>query len=209
LKAAAARVLADKGFYAMQMSDICKSVGLSQGAIYKYFANKAEITAEVFTEFLSLIRDRVKSLETEGDEYSKIYQATLLWVTVFSNNVGLVRTLRQLSYEDGSFAEIPHSHSSLWGHEMVGYISRGPGSDSRQKAVDLALSWSYIGLTIYFLDEVYVRGNSFAGMAGSAEKAAETIAILWYRQVFAENPPPHHVDRNHPVLAALEKRSSK
>ena len=42
---AAAHVFARKGYYAANVSDICKRAGISNGALYKYFKNKEEVFA--------------------------------------------------------------------------------------------------------------------------------------------------------------------
>ncbi|WP_297006326.1 TetR/AcrR family transcriptional regulator [uncultured Corynebacterium sp.] len=49
LLAAAARIIAEKGFHAMTLEDLGESVGISGPAVYRHFASKQAILAELLT----------------------------------------------------------------------------------------------------------------------------------------------------------------
>ncbi|MGH4034991.1 TetR/AcrR family transcriptional regulator [Actinomycetota bacterium Odt1-20B] len=52
----AARCFAHNGFHATSMQDVLKEVGLSAGAVYRYFAGKDELIEAVVAEVLEVIR---------------------------------------------------------------------------------------------------------------------------------------------------------
>lgn len=58
IRAAAARLLAERGFDGLTMRGIGAEVGLRAGAIYRYFPDKAALAADVLTEALAE-RDKV------------------------------------------------------------------------------------------------------------------------------------------------------
>jgi AcrR family transcriptional regulator len=209
-KAAAARILGDKGYHSMQMSDICNEVGLSQGAIYKYFSNKREIAVEVMTEFIDRIPVLLLAVEPEGDDYSRTYQVNLQYVRIFANNVGLMRCMRQLSDELEEFAHLWHSRNAQWWELIAKSIARRSGNPPGGPEALMLLARSLAGMVEEFLHDVYVRGNpDLAELADSPEKLAETISILWYRQAFAANPPSDRLRRKHPLLKVGAKRDGE
>ncbi|MGW8489405.1 TetR/AcrR family transcriptional regulator [Streptomyces sp. NPDC055886] len=52
----AARCFARNGFHATSMQDVLKEVGLSAGAVYRYFAGKEDIIAAITEETFTVIR---------------------------------------------------------------------------------------------------------------------------------------------------------
>ena len=50
----AVRMIAERGFAATSVRDICKAVGIKESSFYIYFSKKEEILSEVFSEFEAL-----------------------------------------------------------------------------------------------------------------------------------------------------------
>ena len=206
-KAAAARILGDKGYHSMQMSDICSEMGLSQGAIYKYFANKKEIAIEVMSEFIDRIGVLLLAVQPEGDDYSRTYQVNLQYVKIFAENVGLMRCIRQLSDEIEEFTHLWHSRNAQWWELIAKSLARRSGNPPGGPEAMMLVARSLAGMVEEFLHDVYVRGNpDLAELADSPEKLAETISILWYRQAFAANPPSDRLRRKNPLLTMRASR---
>jgi AcrR family transcriptional regulator len=59
---AAARVLAEKGFSGMRLSDVGEEAGVQAPAIYYHFSNKEELAVEVFTSGLTACRANLESV---------------------------------------------------------------------------------------------------------------------------------------------------
>ncbi len=208
-KAAAARILGDKGYHSMQMSDICNEMGLSQGAIYKYFPNKKGIAIEVMTEFIERIGVLLLAVQPEGDDYSRTYQVNLQYVRIFAKNVGLMRCIRQLSDEIEEFTRLWHSRNAQWWELIAKSLARRSGNPPGGPEAMMLLARSLAGMVEEFLHDVYVRGNpEIVELVDSPEKLAETISILWYRQAFAANPPSDLLRRKHPLLKVGTKSES-
>jgi AcrR family transcriptional regulator len=64
---AAHEVFRRKGFMETSMADIAKEVGVSKGALYVYFPNKAALLAEMQFAMREKIRERLGSLLEGGD----------------------------------------------------------------------------------------------------------------------------------------------
>ena len=85
-KAAAARILGEKGYHDLRMADICDAVGLSHGAIYEYYANKKEIAVDVLYELFVHSERIMLGVQATGDEFTRLYQVNLAWLRVFAAN---------------------------------------------------------------------------------------------------------------------------
>lgn len=57
----AALCFARNGFHATSMQDVLKEVGLSAGAVYRYFSGKDELITAIVSEVLDWIRDTFES----------------------------------------------------------------------------------------------------------------------------------------------------
>jgi AcrR family transcriptional regulator len=199
-KAGAARILESEGYHPLQMSRVCKELGLSQGSIYNYFKDKKELALEVMTEFCERQFDVLRDAQSKGDAFSKIYEATLAHVRFFSLNVGLTRCLSHLCDEMPEFTELWHRLNYGWIMLNARAFQRRAGVDDWNAA--LALARSLGALVDGVAHEVYVRRNpNFGEYAESPERLAELLSVLWHRTAYAGNPESERLDTEYPLLA--------
>ena len=69
----AVRMIAERGFAATSVRDICKAVGIKESSFYIYFSKKEEILSEAFAEFESLFLSEpvpAERLAALTDEFS-------------------------------------------------------------------------------------------------------------------------------------------
>ena len=189
-KAAAARILGEKGYHDLRMADICDAAGLSHGAIYEYYANKKEISVEVINE-LSVHGPRLMlSVKPKGDEFSKLYQVNLVYVKIFSENVGLMRSMRQVSDDIEEFRQSYIRYNTEWYDRIAEHILRVVGKPPRAGVASKVLARALGGMSDEFLHDVYIRRvPSLAELADSPETLAKLISVLWYRMAYVANPP--------------------
>ena len=189
-KAAAARILGEKGYHDLRMGDICDEVGLSHGAIYEYYANKKEIAVEVLDDLFAHAEQLMLAVEPTGDEFSRLHQVNLAWVRIFGENAGLMRSMRQASDDIEEFRQTYVSFNSRWYDRIAEHILRVVGSPPRAATASKLLARALGGMADEVLHDVYIRRVSdVTDLAESPETLAKVISILWYRLAYLSNPP--------------------
>jgi len=207
-KAGAARILETGGYHGLQLSSVCKEVGLSQGSIYNYFDDKKELALEVMTEFADRMFAILLNVNPTGDTFSRIYQVNLAYVRFVEKNVGLVRCLSQLCDEMREFTDLWHRQNYGWCLLVARNLQNRTGSQNWGAA--LALARALGSMVDEVLHEVYIRqSNDFSEVGGSPEALAETLSIFWYRMAFASNPKSEALSDEHPLLEISLDRSDR
>jgi len=81
---AAARVFAEKGFHRATTKEIAKTAGVSEGTIYNYFANKADLLIGIMT--------RLAKLEVLSEELAEALQSDPrdFFIAVFRDRMGRI-----------------------------------------------------------------------------------------------------------------------
>lgn len=189
-KAAAARILNDKGYHNLRMADICDEVGLSHGAIYEYYANKQEITTEVLDEMWLHAMRIMRSQRPSGDAFTRLYNANLVWVKIFGANTGIQRCMRQVSDDIEEFRQQYIDLNIDWYGRIATRILEDVGSPSRAQNAAKLLARSLGCMADELLHDVYIRRvPGLEDLADSPETLAKVISIMWYRMAYAANPP--------------------
>jgi AcrR family transcriptional regulator len=189
-KAAAARILGEKGYHDLRMADICDEVGLSHGAIYEYYANKTEITTEVLDDMWQHAMRIMRAERPDGDEFSRLYHTNLVWVRMFKENAGIQRCMRQVSDDIQEFRRQYIDLNTDWYDRIARHILRVVGTPPRAAAASQLLARSLGCMADELLHDVFVRRvPTLADLADSPEKLAMVISVLWYRTAYVANPP--------------------
>ena len=206
-KAGAAKILETEGYHGLQLSSVCKEVGLSQGSIYNYYDDKKELALEVMTEFADRMFALLLDVNPTGDTFSRLYQVNLAYVRFVEHNVGLVRCLSQLCDEMREFTDLWHRQNYGWCLLVARNLQRRTGSENWGAALPLARALG--SMVDEVLHEVYIRrSNDFSEVGGSPEALAETLSIFWYRMAFASNPKSETLSDDHPLLEISLDRTS-
>lgn len=206
LKIAAASILASKGYQAMQMGDICREAGLSQGGIYRHFENKTAIALEVLTELLNHQGEVLQAGRTRGSVYARLYEANLLYVQLFKHDAGLMRCIRQLADDHVEFRELWQRGNGQWHRLLASRIIDHMELTKEAHDSALFLAHSVAAMTDEMLHEAYVRKNEeYSTYRDSPEKFAEMISVAWYRAVYLENPPREELRWAAPMLGISKK----
>jgi len=77
--AAAKKCFIEHGFHAAGMARIAETAGMSQGLIYRYFANKHAIILAIIERQLAKSRDDICNLSKTGDFAQAIYEVFDRW----------------------------------------------------------------------------------------------------------------------------------
>lgn len=194
LKAAAAAMLERSGYHDLHVGKICKAAGVSLGTFYIYFNDKRDIAREVLADFAQSLWDGAgagageRGAEGTG-EFSRIFAANLHYVVVFRHNPGLMRCLIQIDDRFEDFADIWRDTNEAWTRRFVGRAKGAAGaraSEANLRFVGIALG----GMADQLLYSRFVRRDpSACGAYPDDRSLARALSVLWYRALFAVDPP--------------------
>jgi AcrR family transcriptional regulator len=194
LKIAAVQVLEERGYLRLRVTDICKRARVSPAAFYLYFKNKKVITVEVLTEFLGSVFVLGRASDTHRPLFDAIYESNLKWVASVRANPGLMRCLLQLSDDEPAFKELAERQNHEWFLYVTHSLQRRYPKAKLDENATLLAVYALGGMMDELSRKVLVSREEHlqplvAAIAPSNEALAEFLSVMWYRTLFASDPP--------------------
>jgi AcrR family transcriptional regulator len=212
LKLAAVQALEQRGYLQLRVADICKKAKVAHSVFYIYFKNREEITVEVLSEFLT---HTFKLDEHPAEPHSRtLFEAltnvNLRWIRAVRANAGLSRCLLQLADQVPEFKELTSRRNFEWFVGVADRLAkRFPTAKIDRDALLLA-SFALGGMMDECLNKLLVaREEHLTALVGRVapddEALAEFLSTMWYRALFAMDPPQlrHDGSRALRALAGL------
>lgn len=193
LKAAAMVVLEELGYHKMRIADVTAEAGVASGLFYHYFKDLKSLTVEVLEDFVSHSM-RVEEIERDvprGDWYERMLAHSRMVVHAYVERPGIMRAMLQLADEDEDFSRLLRKNFV----EQLGWLTQQmprlfPEADmTEHQAMMVVYTLAGSGETIlrdYYINREQVLVEQEVGQ----EEMAELIAVIFYRGLFLENPPP-------------------
>lgn len=210
VRAAAARVLERLGFHRMRVSDICKEAKIAQGTFYLHFTDLEHVAQAVLNEFVDMML-QTQPKERAEDPYDYVKSMVEWFFQAFQANVGLYKSLIQLSGEHAAFSQI----WDRWNKSMV----LSSAEELKRRGAAAGVKDDVLHLTLYLvgglLDQTlyaiyaFHRSPDLERVAGEPQHLIEIIAVLWHRSLFGCDPDPSKlstVARHLPSLPAAKPR---
>lgn len=195
LKRAAMIVLEERGYHAMRIADVTGEAGVATGLFYHYFSDLKALTLEVLSDFVAQSRnlDQIEKGVERGDWFGRIMAHHTLVVNSYAERPGLMRCLLQMADEDVDFAALlreSYVESLQWlVARMPALFPKAQFSEHQALLVVYAQGGSgEMLLRDYFINE----DKNLRAVEVSREELIELLSIMFYRGLFASNPP---VDR--------------
>jgi AcrR family transcriptional regulator len=198
IKVAIRDVLGRVGYRAMKVTDVAAQAGIAVGLFYHYFPDLKTATCEVLSDFLDEMAHT--PVPEPKDRYDLIFAPTLVVVTAFEEQPGLMRCLVQVADEVPEFKALWNKASTAWTHKVAAGIARqfpdGQLSDAFSRSLAYALGAMVDGL----VSEVYVHRNPDARkLLKTPHEVAELLSAIWYRAIYMENPPTANLTLTAPL----------
>lgn len=191
LKVATAKVLEERGYHAMRVSDICDAAGVGLATFYLYFENKSDITLQVLSEYLEQGMGQM-AVRGAPTPFAAIRGANLRWLAGIRANAGLSRCITQLGDEEPGFRELAHRINRQWYERIaVSFVRRYPGAVSQDVALLAAYS---LGAMMDEMARKLVVSPDPAlldlvgKIAPSDEEIVDFLTVLWYRALHGGSP---------------------
>jgi AcrR family transcriptional regulator len=211
LQIAAIGLLDTPGYHAMTIDEICARSGLAKGTFYLYFDSKKAITLAILDEFVEL-QTRMAPAMDESKHLLENIRAIVAWVAdFFRENTGLQRALMQLADTIPEVAAIWQRYTRFLASHVLATIRAGwntEGVDDDLLFFTIYLLGNMLDQLLYAVCAVH-RQAHLERVAGSPQHMVETVSLLWYRALCAENPPADLLTTSAPLLKMSRKRSSR
>jgi len=140
LKIATARVLEQKGYHSMRVSDVSEAAEVAEGSFYVYFNDKTDAALTVLTEFLEGFVN-LDAGAKGGEPFESIRTANRRWFSVCRANAGLMRCILQLGDEEPEFARLSQRSNRIWSER----VARGARAHSAAGAAPARLAAYMLG----------------------------------------------------------------
>jgi len=204
LKAAALRVLDRKGYSQMTVADVTREAGVAAGLFHRYFPDLRTLTVELLSEVIGELGDTatIEKDVTRGDWMGRIHSHIALSVANHARRPGLLRAMNQLADESPAFRaqlrDFYQSQLELLSAQMPRLFPEA----KLTPAESLLIAYALGGISEAALRERYIlRNPAFRDLKLSPEELADWLSVLFYRALFAANPPRDRLHRAGRLLA--------
>ena len=193
LESAALKVLQDVGYSGMRVADVTQRADVSLGTFYVYYPDKRDIAAKVLLEFgEALYREGARAASGKS-AYDAILLTNRFFVRAYDQNRGLIRCLVQLDDSDPQFQEQWRAIRYDWIRRIAGSIAKRKRPETLPFALSFQIANALEGMVFHFLYDLFVREEpQLKEYAQNLDEVAELLSLLWYRALFAANPPGTH-----------------
>jgi TetR/AcrR family transcriptional regulator, transcriptional repressor for nem operon len=138
--------------------------------------------------------------------YEAILDANRIWLGSAEANAGIMRCLLQFSDETPAFAAIFSAESGRWYRRIASAMIRRFPEAERDKVDILLLSHVLGGMMDDVARRLFAQKDedlkrAVASAAPDMEALAVALSVIWYRALFACDPPAHEASPLAPALA--------
>lgn len=204
---AAARVLEQKGYHALRVTDVTEQAEIAEGSFYLYFKDKTDVTLSVLTGMLDDFFATHMANTRAPTSHEAIREANRRWINLSRANAGMMRCVFQLADEEPQFAHLLQQANRQWYGRIADTFAR------RRPGLNGGLSGSPALFGAYLLgsmmDEivrkliVYPDPKFLAVLTdlGADDLAvADAASLIWLKVLY---PVPPSLEKLPPAAAAL------
>jgi AcrR family transcriptional regulator len=208
LKLGAIKVLDDKGYHAMRISDICAAAGVAAATFYIYFENKEEITRLVLTEYLDASMELMAVSSQQRNPYKTILETNQRWLEVVEANAGLMRCILQLGDEVEEFRDLAHGSNRQWYERVARAILRDHPNSSIPFEVALFASYALGSMMDELARKLVIHPDpAFVSLtrmvAPNRDALAEILTVLWHHTLYGPVPEKGKLSESARQMASL------
>jgi AcrR family transcriptional regulator len=182
IRVAARRAFRDVGYAGARVSDIAEDAGLSNGAFYRYFADKEAVMLSLVEELLENAIEFAHAPWEEDKPAESIYLTTERYLNFYSHNADLFRVLVEASQVNPAVEEI-------WAKARNQVIARVARMLAKAKAVGVArddVDTQMAAILLVSMTDHYAYLRFILGRvpARSISRASREISTLWANGAF-------------------------
>lgn len=192
LKAAAVSVLDRAGYHQLRIKDVTAEAGVAAGLFHHYYSDLKSLIEEILDEYIAEFEatEQIEKDVSKGDWFNRLRSHYEVAVRSYSEHPGIINCINQFCADDPAFRErwqMSYNRRLQLLTDVFPYVF--PGSSLSTAEVRLMVhALSGIGQDV--LRERYIeRSPDVLSLKLSEAELAEWLAALFYRGLFACNPP--------------------
>jgi len=190
---AALRVLDSKNILDATVDDVVREANVARGTFYIYFTDKFDVLkALAIRENERLYADSHVNVRNEAHAYDRLRASLRAVISHWETHANLFRSLTQMNLARDDFYAMDRENRFRFIEkiraDLDSSIARGRARpiDPAVAAKALAAMMDWFCLLWFGMHEPPYEG---AGQPSQVEHIADHIALLWYRAIYAEDPP--------------------
>lgn len=185
---AARELIARRGFLRTTVHDIAAAAGKSTAAFYRYFDNKEQLLAALADGFSHEVLLRSPGASDGSPEF--FASAARAYWNAYREHLGVLVGVFQLAMVDEEFAERWRASRTV-GLRIIERTVRQAQESGHAAGLDPALAASAIGAMFEHFCFVWLaQGGDGPGASITDDEAVATLAALWRRGLYGEEPIP-------------------
>jgi AcrR family transcriptional regulator len=188
IRVAARRAFRDVGYAGARVSDIAEDAGFSNGAFYRYFADKEAVMLSLLEDLLADAIVFAHAPWEEDKPAESIYVTTERYLNFYSDNADLFRVLVEASQSNAQVEEI-------WAKARDQVVGRVARMIARAKHIGVArsdLDTQMAAVLLVSMTDHYAYLRFILGRvpARSISRASREISTLWAHGAFSRSASP-------------------
>ena len=197
LRIATAKILEQKGYHAMRVTDVTESAEVAEGSFYVYFKDKTDASLTVLTSlldhFFALHMDSARGQTA----FESIRAANRKWIAVCRANSGLMRCIFQLGDEAPEFAQLSQRTNRSWYQRVAeSVIRQRQGLEAGSVLLIVYMLGAMMDelvrkLIVYPDPEFHVLLES---LDMNDDAVADAASLVWLRVLHPDAPRPDAPD---------------
>lgn len=201
LKAAAVAVLDRVGYHQLRIKDVTAEAGVAAGLFHHYYSDLKSLVEEILDEYIAEFEatEHIERDVSKGDWFNRLRSHYEVAVRSHAEHPGISNCINQFCADDPAFRarwQASYNRRLQLLADVFPYVF--PASELAPHEVRLMVhALSGIGQDV--LRECYIERNpDLLALQLSEAELAEWLAALFYRGLFARNPPRsqlHHAAR--------------
>lgn len=192
LKAAAVAVLDRVGYHQLRIKDVTAEAGVAAGLFHHYYGDLKSLVEEILDEYIAEFEatEQIEKDVSKGDWFNRLRSHYEVAVRSHAEYPGIINCINQFCADDPAFRgrwQASYNRRLQLLADVFPYVF--PSSELRADEVRLMVhALSGIGQDV--LRERYIeRSPEVLALQLSEAEVAEWLAALFYRGLFARNPP--------------------
>ncbi len=187
LKTATAELLKDYSYHELTLDRITSRADIPLSVFYHYFNTKKELVLELIEEVFVELASTVNAQAPHGTWERGIRHEQLSLLTLFSENVGLMRCLHEV--EDLEFSQRWRQKITEWHSRMAHSLREFAGAETPDEDELFAIIRALGGMTSEFAYQLVVaRDERLNRTFPDLDSAADFLNALWIRTLFLQHP---------------------
>jgi AcrR family transcriptional regulator len=204
LKQAARELLNERGYSKLRVQDVTARAGVASGLFYRYFHDLREIVEEISRDFFAELLIGVDPDKASEHRYDWIFDNLSNVVRRFAQNPGILACLFGLAGDYAEFDQIWKENAHQWNLRVAEYLRREIRCDAAHAR---RMGFMLGAMTEGVVYQALIRQTGdLLEMGGKPEDIADTLAVMWYRAIYLEDPP---LSRLRPAGRRLIGRGAK